>query len=57
VLLNYGKTGVGIKAKNLMPDKSYSLIYPKVALDINSDAKGVAAVTLPAQSVSVFVQK
>ncbi len=57
VLINYGKAGVGLKAKNLQPDKTFSIIYPKVALEIGSDAKGVAVLTLPAQSVSVFVQK
>lgn len=57
VMINFGKTGLGVKTKNLAPNKAFSLIYPKVALEITSDAKGMAAVTLPAQSVSVFVQK
>jgi alpha-amylase len=57
ILINYGKNGLGVKVKNLLPSKTFSLIYPKVALDISSDAKGVATVTLPAQSVSVFIQK
>ena len=57
VMINFGKTGLGAKTKNLAPNKAFSLIYPKVALEITSDAKGMAAVTLPAQSVSVFIQK
>lgn len=57
VMINFGKTGLGVKTKNLSPNKAFSLIYPKVALEITSDAKGMAAVTLPAQSVSVFIQK
>jgi alpha-amylase len=57
VLINFGKAGLGIKAKNLAANSNFALIYPKTSLEIASDAKGVAAVTLPAQSVSVFVQK
>lgn len=57
IMINFGKAGLGVKTKNLSANKAYSLIYPKTALEIASDAKGMATVTLPAQSVSVFVQK
>ena len=57
IMINFGKAGIGIKTKNLSPNKAYTLIYPKTALEITSDAKGMATFTLPAQSVSVFAQK
>lgn len=57
VLLNFGKKTLSLKVKNLASAKSYTLAYPKTSLEIVSDVKGVASVTLPAQSVSVFLQK
>jgi alpha-amylase len=57
VLLNFAKKPVGFKVKNLASAKTFSLIYPKATLDITSDVKGNAVVTLPAQSISVFLQK
>lgn len=57
VLINYGKATASIKIKNLEVGKSYSLVYPAAALEIVRDKKGIANITLPAQSVSVFLQQ
>jgi alpha-amylase len=57
ILINTGKKASSIDVKKLKLNSVFSMRYPETKTQLRVDAKGMAKLTLPAQSVTVFVQE
>jgi alpha-amylase len=57
ILINVRKKSVSLDVKKLAANKTFSMVYPQANYKIQANDKGIATLTLPAQSVQVFTQQ